>query len=316
MKFSKKHWWKILISPFVLLLIIAGISQFAPSKPPKDFLVTHNFLDLSQIDSFTKYRSCAGHQTIPQYNDEPVSNMQHYVTRIQSIEPDQLKIYAPFDGYVTNILSDEGVTMVPAASRFPWWPFNQWRFAMPHTNPLPQFDSPSARVQAGDLIGYADLGGDEGQKNRGTQVRVGVTAIPPMFKNGNGEPYKKLDSVFNYMSDEVFAEYQSAVPGLKSREDLIISKEWREAHACKFIGTGPQFDWDAHPPEEHTIYLPAHSQEDQSQPASPANSLPKSYSCPDGIEYGQYTQTVVIKNGVKRKVGADEQNWVEKNCNL
>lgn len=68
-----------------------------------------------------------------------------------------------------------------------------------------------------------------GQRNFGTQVRVGVIAVPPMFKNGNGEPFKRLDSVFNYMTDEVFAEHQAAIPGLESREDMIITKEYRLA---------------------------------------------------------------------------------------
>lgn len=243
----------IFLSPLSLLLVIFGISQLAPSKPPSDFLVTHNFFDLAQIDSFYKYRSCAGHQTVPQYTDE-VSRMDHGFTRIQSTEPDQLKIYAPFDGYVTNIMT-QGISMVSASSKLPWWPFNQWRINMPHTHPLPEYEKAATFVKAGTLIGYADYEGEydkRGQKNRGAQVEIGVIAIPPQFKNGNGEPWKKLDSIFRYMSDEVFTQYQTAIPGLKSREDLIFSKEYRQDYPCKFKGNGPYFDSQ---PEEHTVYL-------------------------------------------------------------
>ena len=108
---------------------------------------------------------------------------------------------------------------------------------------LPQFQSPPIHeVKAGDVIGYLDPLDRRGDKSIGTHLRVGVTAIPPMFKNGNGEPYKKLGSVFNYMSDEVFAQYQAVIPGLTSREDFVIPRSYRVDHPCKFRGNGPYFD--------------------------------------------------------------------------
>lgn len=54
-----------LLIPLILLVLTAGISQLAPDKPPADFLVIHNFVDLEQIDSFSKFRSCAGHRSMP-----------------------------------------------------------------------------------------------------------------------------------------------------------------------------------------------------------------------------------------------------------
>ena len=234
----------IVFTPITILVTLCLVSQFAPDKPPKDLLITKNFVDLSQIHRFTKYRACAGHQTVDQYSDEPVSNMQHYMNADPRIDPGQIKIFAPFDGYVLddapNTMAD-GITMIPK-SGIPWWPFNQWRINFPHTHVLPEFQSPPIHeVKAGDLIGYVNSLSRYGQRNFGTQVRVGVLAIPPMFKNGNGEPYKKLDSVFNYMTDEAFAEYQAAVPGFTSREDMIIPKEYRLAHPCKFKQGGPNF---------------------------------------------------------------------------
>jgi len=234
----------IVFAPLSLLVLLSFVSQFAPDKPPKDFLITHNFVDVSQTHRFSKYRACVGHQTIDQYSDEPVSNMQHYINADPRIDPGQIKIFAPFDGYVLgdapNTMVD-GITMIPK-SGVPWWPFNQWRINFPHTHVLPEFqDPPIHEVKAGDLIGYVNSLGRYGQRNFGTQVRVGVIAIPPMFKNGNGEPYKKLDSIFNYMTDDVFAQYQEAIPGLQSREDMIITKEYRLSHLCKFKEGGPSF---------------------------------------------------------------------------
>lgn len=255
--------WVVLV-PVGLLILVSLISQFAPDAPPPDFLITHNFIDFQPFDRFSKYRSCQGHQTIPQYTAEPVSNMQHYIPLLENVDPGQVKIYAPFDGYVLGnapfTLVDEGVTMVPT-SGVPWWPFNQWRFAMNHTQILPQYQDPPIHfVKAGTQVGYVNARDRYGERNRGTQVRIGVTAIPPMFKNGNAEPYKRLDSVFHYMSDDVFAEYQAAMPGLQSREDMIIPRSWRESHPCKFIGDGPNFALsramnEAKALEEQDVYI-------------------------------------------------------------
>ncbi len=235
--------WVVFV-PLGFVVLLSIISQFAPAKPPEDFLITNNFVDLSEIHRFTRYRACAGHQTIDQYSNEPISNMQHYIVSNPNIDPGEIKIYAPFDGYVLGnapFTMADGITMIPK-SGIPWWPFNQWRINLPHTHVLPQFqDPPIHEVKAGDLIGYVNSLDRYGQRNKGTQVRVGVLAVPPMFKNGNGEPYKKLDSVFNHMSDEVFAEYQAAIPGLEKREDFIITKEYRLAHPCKFKEGGPNF---------------------------------------------------------------------------
>lgn len=255
--------WVVLI-PVTFVIVVSLISQFAPDAPPSDFLITHNFIDLPLFDRLSKYRACAGHQTIPQYTAEPVSNMQHYIPLLESVDPSQVKIYAPFDGYILGnapfTLVDEGVTMV-SASGVPWWPFNQWRFAMNHTHVLPQYQNPPIHfVTAGTHVGYVNTLDRYGERNKGTQVRVGVTAIPPMFKNGNGEPYKKLDSVFHYMSDDVFAKYQAAMPGVHSPEDIIIPRSWREAHPCEFIGDGPNFALsramnEDKPLEEQDVYI-------------------------------------------------------------
>ncbi|TSC64622.1 MAG: Uncharacterized protein G01um1014106_47 [Parcubacteria group bacterium Gr01-1014_106] len=246
--------WIVLV-PAGFVILVSLVSQFAPATPPQDFFITHNFIDLANVDSMSKYRSCHGHQTVDQWSDEPVSNMQHYIPVLASLEPDTVKIYAPFDGYVLgdapNTMPDEGITMVPA-SGVPWWPFNQWRFAMNHTHVLPQFQDPPIHfVKAGTHVGYVNALTRYGTRNNGTQVRVGVTAIPPMLKNGNGEPYKKLDSVFHYMRDDVFAEYHAAFPGVNSRDDFIFPKEWRQTHPCVFReGDAPNF---AYRPEENDL---------------------------------------------------------------
>ncbi|MGH7245992.1 MAG: hypothetical protein ACREGI_03595, partial [Candidatus Levyibacteriota bacterium] len=68
----------IIAIPIFLLATICLISQFVPASPPSDFVITHNFVDLSQIDTISKFRSCDGHETVPAWSNEPHSNTQHY----------------------------------------------------------------------------------------------------------------------------------------------------------------------------------------------------------------------------------------------
>ncbi len=231
--------------PIALLVLICLISQIVPDKPPKDFLIVHNFVDLKQMDNISKYRSCAGHRNMPQYTQEPNSSAKHYMqSNVRRDSGEKVKIFAPFDGYIVHPLS-QGVTLVPASSKFPWWPFNQWRFNVEPVHTLPQYGGIVNKVKAGDLIGYFsdDRYKGDPQPFGDLDIVVGVTAIPPQFKDGNGEPWKRMESVFNYMSDEVFAEYKAAIPGLEDRKDLTVPLSWRKVHPCTYrAGGGPYFD--------------------------------------------------------------------------
>lgn len=136
--------WLILIFiiPFGLLFLIIGISQFAPDKPSKDFLIIRNMFDLSQIYRISQFRSCNGHRSMSQYSKEPNSSMAHYLmtnVRYKSDSQGKVKVYAPFDGFVTDTLNTQGFSFVPKSSKFPWWPFNQYRINLAHVRALPQF---------------------------------------------------------------------------------------------------------------------------------------------------------------------------------
>lgn len=231
----------IIVAVIVCLAVIICVeSQFMPDKPPSDFLITHNIVDLSQIDTISKFRSCDGHETIPAWSTEPHSNTQHYFYGKPDIGDGQLAIYAPFDGYVFDG-GREGISMYPLSTKFPWWMMNQWHLSVLHSKLLPQFEGPPQKVTAGTLLGYA-VKEDANQKFESMDVRVGVIALPPQCMDGNCEPYKKMDSIFNYMSNAVFAQYQKTFPGLTNRSDMIISKDFRLANQCVFKDNGPFFD--------------------------------------------------------------------------
>lgn len=312
----------VFLTPLLLLVAVSGISQLVPDKPPSDFLITHNFVDMTQVNGFSKLRSCEGHRNMPQYTDEPNSSFKHYmyfnVERIPHSN-NQVKIFAPFDGYIVHPLS-QGITVVPASSKFPWWPFNQWRFNVEPAHTLSQYDGVINKVKAGDLIGYFNddrLGKAEGEAPIVLDLIVGVTAIPPHFKDGNGEPWKKMDSVFRYMSNEVFEEYKIAIPGVTSREDLIIPREWRETHPCKYrLEGGPYFDGgrpEDRPLEEQGVFIGV-GINDLEKIIRKGKKLPDFYECPDSTDYQAGLPAMVVKDSVTREVGKDEQDWISENC--
>lgn len=246
----KRIFLLVLGIPIGFLAVVAVISRVVPDSPPKDFLITKNFLDLKQVDFFTKFRSCNGHKTVSQFAGEPPSNMQHYIgTRVKFGEENKFKIFAPFDAYLlasSPFTISEGLTFVPKSSKFPWWPFNQWRFNLPHTHSLPEYKGVLIRkVKAGELVGYGDTDLKDKEQGSGpifeTQVRIGPLALPPDCKDNNCEPFIRLDSVFNYMSADVFSEYQNEMPGLRNSNDMITTKDFRLSHPCTYQSNGPFF---------------------------------------------------------------------------
>jgi len=50
--------------------------------------------------------------------------------------------------------------------------------------------------------------------------------------DGYTSPFAALDSVFSYMNDETFAEYESF--GISNREELIYTKEYRDFNPCEY----------------------------------------------------------------------------------
>ncbi|MFA6027862.1 MAG: hypothetical protein WC752_02970 [Patescibacteria group bacterium] len=248
----KKWWFWVIISPIILILlllsIVKGVGPFTPKKPPEDFLITHNLFDLDQIVSVSRFRSCQGHRSMSQGTKEPASSMAHYLmTNVNESKQrkGEIKVYAPFDGYITDSLNNQGFSFVPKSSKLPWWPFNQYRINLAHVEALPQFKG-TKPVKVGELVGHELLSEyyeDGGQISM--DVRLGVLAWPPQYIANNGEPLKNMDSIFHYMSDEVFAEFTSITPGLTDREQFIIPVELREKSPCVIQGKGPYFDYKA-----------------------------------------------------------------------
>ncbi|HSX00942.1 MAG TPA: hypothetical protein VLF67_01755 [Candidatus Saccharimonas sp.] len=222
-------------------------NPFVDTTHPPQF-VTADFIDLSKIFSISKFRSLQGHDFSG--GGETCRSMKHYVVpqHTQAMgelvaqnggippKPDgktDVDIFSPFDGQITRI--DQERT-----------PVGEQIYLRPDTAPAFELRlfhvfkvdgiKVGAHVKAGQKLGVISSYSD-------TDISV----------EGGG----KFISVFQVMTDKVFAEYQAR--GAQTRDDFIISREYRDAHAvtCDQSKTGSQkFDLPAnYDPASEEVHL-------------------------------------------------------------
>ena len=223
-----------LISAAVLLFII---SQYMPAPQ-----IIINFTQIEKIEKISKFRSCAGHTTVPQDMKEMKRNMKHYFwVKPEYLTGNNVEIYAPFDGFVTGVRSDpaeglEGeIWIVPKDIFVLLPPIGRWSFSVQHINILSTIGRGS-EVKAGQLIGHAAVSAS----NRQTFDIVFAKAAfaPKQIDNWMG-PFTALDSVFNHMSEKVLGEY--GIPATRDKDDLITSEDERDSSPCVYKDNGPYF---------------------------------------------------------------------------
>lgn len=238
---------KILIGIGVLILVLISlaflsfkINESAP--PPK---IVSNFMDINKIRQVSKYRSCAGHNVVPQDEREGKRNMKHYIEVYPQLrKEDTVELYAPYDGFIAVIRADmkdllEGEIWIAPdrgiLSVLP--PFNLWMLSFEHMMPRKDLKVGS-KVKAGELVGYASF--LVAERTEPTFDVIYATMGPNMRKIDNwNSPFGNLDSIFNHMSDEVLAQYEKR--GI-TKEKIILSKEERDNSPCTYRGDGPYFE--------------------------------------------------------------------------
>ena len=218
--------------------------------------ITANFVNLDQIAAITKFRSCQGHIVVPQDGSETRSNMKHYfyLKKEFTKEQGQVPLYAPFDGYVTDIFDGDGEFSdrnpasrdVSLGTKKGFTARSAWALTILHIVPVETLKEGDA-VKAGDLLGYVSLelippyfAFDV------TYAKMGT--MPKQIDNWRS-PYKALDSVFNHMNSTVLAEYDKRF-GMGTAQDFSVAKAMRDASPCQYGEDGRQFsrqlnkDWD------------------------------------------------------------------------
>ncbi len=227
----------------VLVFLVVGfltLSMFARKAPPPQIVA--NFTELNKIEKISRYRSCAGHTTVPQDEREMRRNMKHYFwVKPEYLDGGTVNIYSPYDGFVASIREDladglEGeIWIVPDDAFVVLPPVGRWSFSVQHIN-ISDGLKRGSRVSAGQLIGHAAVSSN----NRDTfDVIYAKGAFSPKRIDNWVGPFTDLDSVFNHMSEDVFAQYKGR--GINSKEELIISKEERDQNQCIYADDGPYF---------------------------------------------------------------------------
>lgn len=213
----------------------------AQSKPPP--LITANFVDLNKIEKISKYRSCAGHVTVPQDGREMRRNMKHYFwVKPEYNRSKTVEIYSPYDGYVGDIRSDlnenlEGEIWISPTEIFAMVPpLGVWTFSVQHIDIRPDLKL-GDKIKAGELIGWLAVSESRGDS---FDIVYGKSGFPPKKIDNWTNPFADLDSVFNHMSDEAFAKYKEK--GFTSKENFVTSKEERDQKACQYQEEGPYFN--------------------------------------------------------------------------
>lgn len=227
----------IFLALVCILIILFVLSQSAPAPQ-----IVANFTEIDKIEKISKYRSCAGHTTVPQDEQEMKRSMKHYFwVKPEYLGSNTIEIYAPYDGFVSNIREDpadglEGEIWIAPKDMFVILPpIGRWMFSVQHIYIRPGLKQGS-EVKAGELIGY----GAVASENRDTfDVVFAKGSLSPKTIDNWVGPFMDLDSIFNHMSKDVFAQYLAK--GISSKEDVIITKEKRDQNPCVYKDTGPYF---------------------------------------------------------------------------
>ena len=226
----------------ILTLSSICIILFIMSKNAPAPQIVANFTEIDKIEKISKYRSCVGHTTVPQDEREMKRSMKHYFwVKPEYLGSDTIEIYAPYDGFVTGIREDrsdglEGEIWIAPKDMFVVLPpIGRWMFSVQHIN-IRSGLKQGSEVKAGELIGY----GAVAAQNRDTfdVVFAKASMFPKTIDNWVG-PFMDLDSIFNHMSKDVFAQYLTK--GIYSKEDVIITKEKRDQSPCVYKDNGPYF---------------------------------------------------------------------------
>lgn len=228
---------------FILILVIAGLvaigvfiknkqnkradnqqtiqTQKAPSNElsnPRQIL-QHDFIDLSKVFSVSKFRSAEGHDFTD--GSETCRSMKHYYNQQfdKSVaetmgrnngmppQPDgktDVVIYAPVTGVISRIESErmpigEQIYIIPDGAK----DYTIRLFHIYKSNGIQK----GSKITAGQQIGV---------------ISKGVSTDVAVELKGNYISY------FSIMPDSIFAAYKDR--GAKSRDDFILSKQYRDDH--------------------------------------------------------------------------------------
>jgi hypothetical protein len=210
------HQVLVLLTLSLLFVGPACSKKDDPPSPPSDIwdidksgipkFIGTNFIELDKIYRISKYRSSVGHD----YSDasEQCRSMKHYFEPKPDIEWTTVRIYSPVTGIITRVEQEWSGTKIEIASD----EYPAFRFSIFHIN-LSAQRNVDDKVVAGEQLG----------NHIGSQTMSDISVIV-------NDPARqgRMVSFFETLKDEAFTEYSNH--GIASRQELMISKELRDAN--------------------------------------------------------------------------------------
>lgn len=190
-------------------------------------IIQADWIDLKRIGSISKFRSGSGHDFSG--NGETCRSMKHYFntpdTREKMLSYDRgngippkpdgvsdISIYSPVDGKITAVESEQmpiGEQVYIRSKSHPDYTVRLFHIY------LESDIKDGSEVSAGQKIGVIS-------QYQNTDIAITV-----------GEFSRNYVSYFDVMPDEIFSKYQAA--GIMNRGQLIITKEYRDAHPLECL---------------------------------------------------------------------------------
>ncbi|MCL5410902.1 MAG: hypothetical protein M1324_03580 [Patescibacteria group bacterium] len=225
-------------------------------------LIQADFIDLDKIAMISKFRSGSGHDFSG--NGETCRSMKHYFAPPYNQAGDELRsknngmppgpdgktdisIFSPVDGKITGVQKEQ----TPIGEQIYIEPDSTSKFTIRlfHIYLDPGIKKGST-LKAGQKIGVIG------------QYSSTDIAIQESSWNKKGKYY----SYFEAMPDDIFSKYQAK--GIKSREELIFTKEYRDANPLQCNGEQFSISYDSDPNSGNYVYLSGYNPSDYSSSGS------------------------------------------------
>lgn len=174
--------------------------------------VNTNYIEIDKIYEISKFRSGYGHN----YSDafEQCRSMKHYFEPKSNVDWSTIKIVSPISGTITRLDEEwAGTKLEIMSDEHP-----AFRFQIFHIYN-------SFNVKLNDHV----VAGQQLGTHIGSQTMSDISVIV-----NDPTQQGKLISYFDVISDSVFNEYKKR--GVQNRDDLIISKETRDANPLSCNG--------------------------------------------------------------------------------
>jgi len=206
----------------ICMALAASCSKSKPTSNTKDDtydvdangipkFVTVDYIELEKIYQISKFRSSEGHDYWDDF--EKCRSLKHYFQPKDTVDWSSIKIFSPVKGTVSKVDSEwAGIQVRIKSESYPAFYFIIFHINL--TNPLDIGEKINLGHQLGTHIGSQTM----------SDIAVGV----------NTPKGWKLVSYFDVMTDSLFQTYQAR--GLSSRNDVIISKEARDADTLTCAG--------------------------------------------------------------------------------